>query len=249
MEKLYLNLGEGITEIGENTLLIFLDETGVESLNDPNAPFFGFGGLVVECRHYFEKVEYPWYKIKDEHWNGRHSSMHASDLKKPPEVLIGALNNFFDQEEIGRIAVTITDKSINNTDHNIENIVFGCIWDRIIEVSNKMKWFDIVILIEENERLKNAFETEIMSKTPRNKYNKEVPVRYGTILKDPAFAGLEVADFIIHTAGRQARVMRGNLFNKTGKIDSQPDFEHVFGKIDKKSWLNLSRISSKNGSV
>ena len=92
----------GSKEINPATLLVFMDETGEESLSDPNAPFFGVGGLIVGCRQYFESVENPWHLIKDERFGGRGYPLHASDLRNPSTEQIDSLNTFFSNDTFGR---------------------------------------------------------------------------------------------------------------------------------------------------
>ena len=41
--------------ITEKTLLIFIDETGHEQLNDPYYPYWGFGGCVIPAQIYYIK--------------------------------------------------------------------------------------------------------------------------------------------------------------------------------------------------
>ncbi len=234
-------------KVNPNTLLVFIDETGEESFNDINMPFFGFGGLIVPCLDYYDLVENPWHDFKKEFFGTVEHPLHAADLSQPvSQDLINAFNKFFTDYSFGRFAITCTDRTLNRINTSIENVIAGCIWDRIKEVANKMKWFDILILIEENKRLIPSIKQEFMSKTPQNSRYQKIPVRYYTILKDSNFAGLEVADFIAHTAGRQARVMRDHLFDKTVER-KQPDFEHVFNsKLHPISYFNISRISYKD---
>ena len=251
MNNLVLNCDNGTSYVvNPHTLLVFLDETGEESFNDPNAPFFGFGGIVIPCRDYFTQVELPWHKLKTLYFDGPHSSLHASDIGYPGEEVINAFNEFFDAHDFGRIAVTSSDRTIIEIQENIEAIIAALIWDRVKEVQTKMGWSnisDILVLIEENPRLIPALQQEFISKKIYNQDKKEIKVEYNTILKDPYFAGLEVADFVIHTAGRQARIMRNHLFDKSVS-ESKPDFRQMFeGKNGKRSsYLSLSRIRKGN---
>ncbi|WP_422359918.1 DUF3800 domain-containing protein [Reichenbachiella sp.] len=237
-------------KVNPNTLLVFIDETGEESFNDTNMPFFGFGGLIVPCIDYYDLVEYPWHNLKREFFGEVEHTLHAADLPQPtPKNLIDSFNKFFTEYSFGRFAITCTDQTINKINERIENVIAACIWNRIKEVSNKMKWFDILILIEENKRLIPAIKQEFMAKTPQNNQKQKIPVNYNTILKDSFFAGLEVADFIAHTAGRQARIMRNQLFDETVE-NKQPDFEQIFNdKLHPTSYFNISRISYKNEDV
>ncbi len=236
--------------VNPHTLLIFLDETGEESFNDPKAPFFGFGGIVIPCRDYFTQVEIPWHKLKTVNFEGPDNPLHASDLGHPSKEVVDAFNEFFDNYEFGRIAVTSSDRTIIEIQESIEAIIAALLWDRVKEVQSKMGWnniSDILVLIEENQRLLPALRQEFISKKLYNQNQEEIKVEYNTILKDPYFAGLEVADFVIHTAGRQARIMRNHLFDENVS-ESKPDFRQMFeGKSGKRSsYLSLSRIRKGN---
>ncbi len=57
MCSLRLDTSDGMSsEIGDDALLIWIDETGNEDLSDKNYPLFGLGGCVVEARHYLKAV-------------------------------------------------------------------------------------------------------------------------------------------------------------------------------------------------
>ena len=123
----------------------------------------------------------------------------------------------------------------------IEDVIMATIWDRIKEVANKLSWFDILVIFEGNERLVESFKKEMMSKTLHNSKGERIEVSYNLMKKDPYFSGMEVADFIVHTAGRQARIMRDHHFDMAS-IRSQPDFEIVFSKSKLQSYMSISRV-------
>lgn len=230
-----------VSNVALDTLLVFLDETGVETLTDPNAPFFGIGGLVIVARDYFSQVEKPWHQLKEKYFGGIVEPLHAADLRYPSKEIIESLNSYFESNRFGRIAVTCTDKTINETGIRVEEIILAAMWDRIATVANNMSWKEILIIFEENHRLIPAIRQELMTKKPQNG-NREIAVTYHTMLKDSRFAGMEVADFIIHTAGRQARIMRDKHFVKEFK-EAQPDFIKVFESYPSlTSYLSISRI-------
>ncbi|MCB8925362.1 MAG: DUF3800 domain-containing protein [Ardenticatenaceae bacterium] len=248
MKKLRFGIEDGkIYEVADSTLLVFIDETGAPSRSDPNAPIFGVGGLIVEGNKYFDEVEIPWHNMKNRYFSGFKTPLHAADIRQPTKKQIKALNQFFLSHDFGRFANTCVDKTVNNSGHNIEHILMTLLWDRIREVANKMRWVDIFIIFEENHHLIPSFKQEFMSKTPKTKSGQSIKVTYYTHLKDPVFAGMEVADFIIHTAGREARLLRDQLFEKTVS-ESQPDFKNVFDKKWPNSYFNLSRATINESS-
>lgn len=243
-EKLTLKREGGDSfEVPQSTLLVFLDETGEESLSDKNAPFFGLGGLIIVARNYFDNVEKPWHKLKDQHFDGYAESLHASELKNPYVEQIEGLNRFFHGNDFGRFAITCTDNTLFEINAPIEDVLMATLWDRIKEVGNNYRWHGILVIYEENDRLMPAFQREFMSKIPKNQNNETIGVDYFAIKKDPVFAGLEVADFIVHTAGRQARIMREMHFEKN-LIKKQPDFSVIFSDGKPTSYLSVSRVSS-----
>jgi len=82
-------------EASENTYLLFIDETGSESLKDPNFPIFGFGEVGLPASLYLSNIVHPWTHIKEKAFGGEATEMHAADLIKPSTEQLNFLNNFF----------------------------------------------------------------------------------------------------------------------------------------------------------
>ncbi len=196
----------------------------------------------MEARDYFNAIENPWHKLKNEQFNGYDKYLHASDLQNPTRKKIEILNQFFTENDFGRFATVCTDKSVFDGEFNVEDVLMATLWDRIKGVGNRYRWNDILVIYEENERLMPAFKKEFMPKILKNKNDETIQVNYTVMPKDPVFSGLEVADFIVHTAGRQARITRDHNFDKNIQV-KQPDFEVVFSSTSVQSFFSISKVS------
>jgi len=64
-----------------DTFLLFIDETGGESLKDPNFPIFGFGAVGLPAHLYSTNIINPWEVLKDKEFYGKDKPLHASDLR------------------------------------------------------------------------------------------------------------------------------------------------------------------------
>ncbi len=71
--------------------------------------------------------------------------------------------------------------------------------------------------------------------------NEQIPIDLGIMPKSSSSAALEVADFIIHTAGRQVRD------RNSAKQPYNKDFEAVFKSIDERltGFKEITQIRSK----
>lgn len=75
MYQFTFNFDDGtLLNISPNSVLVFLDETGDEQLNDPAYPIFGFGGCCILARDYFDNIDKPWSNMKIEKFDLIHKS-------------------------------------------------------------------------------------------------------------------------------------------------------------------------------
>ncbi|MEZ5722116.1 MAG: DUF3800 domain-containing protein [Paracoccaceae bacterium] len=52
------------TEFPDDSLLIFVDETGHEDFADPNTPYFGLAGCVCAASDYWRDIDQPWIAVE-----------------------------------------------------------------------------------------------------------------------------------------------------------------------------------------
>lgn len=118
----------------DDTFLLFVDETGEDSLSDPKFPIFGFGGVGLPAALYASNICNPWIHIKERAFGGETTRMHAADLRKPTSEQLELLNKFFNTCAFTRIAAVISDKTAFRGDFDLYHIAVIAFYQRIRDV-------------------------------------------------------------------------------------------------------------------
>ena len=120
--------GESII-IDDKSLLVFIDETGVESLNDPNFPLFGLGCILIPSIHYSKVIDEPWKIFRKEIANDSEKSLHAAEFTKYNnfKLHVSKISSFFSDSIFKRMAIIISDKtSFDSNNYNCYQIMPLC---------------------------------------------------------------------------------------------------------------------------
>jgi|HubBroStandDraft_6_1064221.scaffolds.fasta_scaffold345952_1 hypothetical protein len=189
--------------VDPHCLMFFVDETGHEEFADPNQPFFGMGGCAILAAAIDPVLRAPWRDMKARHFGGAGVALHASALRNPTPDHLDALNAFFRSQTFGRFAVTMPASAALNGLEPIR-IMPGLLrrrWQELLPRFHPLP-AEVAFIHEESERgdilLERYFGPSIVTMDGR-----PVTVHHGVMPKGDE--ALEVADFIIHTAGGQAR--------------------------------------------
>jgi hypothetical protein len=176
-----------------------------ELFADPEFPVFGFGGVAIMAGAIQQTISVPWRKMKAEHFGGADVALHAADLRAPTAAQIEALTEFFKFQEFGRFAVTLTSKSTVPGHLALHNVVSAAIKKRWEELATRMNPMPTeVAFFFEASQCTDELIQRYFSPIHVTIQQNVVPAHYGLIDKSSGDPALEVADFIIHTAGRQA---------------------------------------------
>jgi hypothetical protein len=217
-------------------LMFFIDETGHEAFADPKYPVFGIGGCAVMAGAVDTVLKQPWRAMKAKHFGGADVPLHASDLRTPtPEQLL-ALSSFFREQQFGRFAVTITPACRLPAGIAPYHIVSAAIRKRWEELTPRFhpQPVELAFLHEASAR-GDALVQRYFSDTVAHIDGKRVPVHLGIMPKSAGDEALEVADFIVQAAGRQAIRWDG------GDRRFRLDFQSVFHANPLWSSLNVIR--------
>jgi hypothetical protein len=227
-------------DLGPTTLLLAIDDTGDPATNDPNYPVFGLGGCAVLAGQYSEAVRRPWASMKGKYFSGPLNPLHAAELRSPSTEQIAALNAFFENSQFFRAAALITDQlAITGRVARVELV--SLVLTRLLErILRRVPCSKVAILLDSSERLNPELARVFEGLTVNQSLNgasREIPTEFLEITKSMCEPALEVADFVMHTAGRAARRSRNGK-----RLSDLPDFTAVFA-TSPPEWSEFELVS------
>lgn len=220
------------TEFPDDSLLIFIDETGDEKFCDPNVPYFGFGGCVCKASNYTDHIITPWQRV-EALFPDDMKPLHSAELRDLNDEQIKALARFFKETNFGRFASIIKQGWENESEHSAFHIAARTTLDRVLDIIKVWKepFSTIVVFFEHSQRLDALYANYFRRYNFNYEDGRKVPAFYATQRKalGANFAsGLVVADFVAHTAGSMSRTTQGGT-QKAVRRDFNAIFEHPLG--------------------
>ena len=217
------------SEFPDDSLLVFVDETGQEDFADPSAPFFGLAGCVCAAGDYGKAVDAPWQAV-EQLFPAEMLPLHAVDLRPKemkPEQLT-AIDQFFATGIFGRFATVAKADIENETTVSLLQLLVQQTFQRILDLIKKSgrDFSQVVIVIEHSERLDTQYANYFHSNHLHRKDGTPVPAFVCTQAKSSGedfMRGLCVADFLAHTAGSMSRTTQGGR-----RRASRRDFDSAF---------------------
>jgi hypothetical protein len=190
-------------QVHPHCLMFFVDETGHEDLSDPNYPIFGLGGCAVMAGALDDALRKPWRAMKKRHFGGANVKLHAAHLRDPTTAQLAALADFFATQSFGRFAVTITAKTRLPYDVKPYELMPNVVRNRWTELASRCQPtpLEVALLHEASNRGDELVERYFGPSLVRVADHR-IPVHHGFLNKGDE--ALEVADFIVQAAGRQA---------------------------------------------
>lgn len=209
-----------------DTLLVFIDETGNEDYSDPKNPTFGRGGCAVSGAEYKRLIKKPWRKLKREKLGGALKPFHATEfeLSRPTKNQITGINRFLERP-FWRFAV-MSDARTELPDgvdgHQAVSLVTINFVRKLVAGYGNLT--DVALVFEASGRgdelVKRDFDLANIKLV--NQFGNNIEVEGCFMEKKYMEPGLEVADLIVHTAGRQRR---HQIAGKEGVVK---DFEQMY---------------------
>jgi len=190
------------------TFLVFVDETGNEDFSDPKNPTFGFGGCGILAPRYRLGLAKPWKRLKRERLGGALRPFHAVDFEQSRPALpqIMAINGFL-RRPFWRFAVMSDVRTQLPAGIDAHKAVSTVLGRYIARLAAGMDIDAVALIFEDSDRgrdlVKRDFDLAAM--TCPNITGKPVSVDGYFMPKSSMEPGLEIADLVAHTAGRQRR--------------------------------------------
>jgi hypothetical protein len=217
---------ESILAATPGTLIVFIDETGNEDYSDPKNPTFGRGGCAVLGSNYRKDIKKPWRKLKREKLGGANKPFHATDFEqtRPTSGQIAAINTFL-QRPFWRFAVMSDSRTAlppGIDGHKAISLVTMNFIRRLVPTYEDVT--NVALVFEASGRgdelVKRDFDLATMNLI--NKSGRRIEVDGYFMDKKALEAGLEIADLVAHTAGRQRR------HQLRGKDGAVKDFQQMY---------------------
>jgi hypothetical protein len=212
------------------SLVVFVDETGEESLSDPDFPVFGMAGCAMRADTYFGSVAESWRALKESHFGGRNVPMHAAAIDRDNKAGIAAIGEFFLREHFSRFGVVLSSKTALVGIESFEATALALL-QRMKEVARWWNFEELRFIYELSGRLRPLVEDHFSRWNYRRKVNGEdtiIPVVRHFMPKTTNEPGLQIADFIAHTLGASERS------RLSGATEMRKDFRVIFADVDQK---------------
>jgi hypothetical protein len=148
-----------------------------------------------------------------------------------------AVANYFRIHEFYRFAAIITNQTELTNELSLLRTMKGAIQNRVVEIAGRTLCKEVKMIFQSSDRA-NAQIREAFKDFDVFRGSKRIPSECYFMPKSAAEPALEVADFIMHAAGRQAR------HNLTNKGSFLPDFDAVFRAVDRKftSFIQIESV-------
>jgi hypothetical protein len=216
---------EGHLLLPERSLVVFVDDTGHEALV-PGQPVYGLGGCAVMSEYLDVLIRGPWREVRRRVTGSTNSPLHASDfgqIARPQDI--EAVASFFRQNPFSRFGAVV---SVNA--HLVAGLgplqtIAKVLQLRIVEIARWTPFREVHIIFESSQRADPLIENA-MQDFGLEESGKSIPVECYFMPKSAGEPGLEVADFVVHAVGRQARA---NLKQRSGFA---LDYAAVFQSVD-----------------
>lgn len=241
--KLLTESGDCVS-LESTCLMVAIDETGDELLSDPNNPIFGLGGCVILAHDYAHLIREPWQAMKEKHFQGKDSPLHATELHPTnmSDAQLCALVEFFSENDFSRVAALATKWTTKPSDIAPYHLIVPVLYKRVEKVISHPHLISSVALLKEASERTDVLAEKYFTyhfQISEGAKRKELPMRKFVVPKRIREPAIEVADFIIHRAARNARTRI-----TTGKELDWRDYEAIFKQVDRKlvSYLEVKEV-------
>jgi hypothetical protein len=166
---------------------------------------FGLGGCAMKSSSAAAVLTAPWRAMKAAHFGGKDVPLHANELRNPTTEQLDALSKFFREQQFARLVATMSKSTVLPTGKTPLEIITGSMMNRYTHLLRRVspEPDEVTFLHEASNRLDDAIEQHFGG-TVAQIHSKMIPVHKGLIEKSHCLPELEVADFIMHAAGKKA---------------------------------------------
>jgi hypothetical protein len=224
--------------LAENCLAVFVDDTGHEALVAGH-PVYGLGGCAVMGRDLGAVVQAPWREVRRRVTGSSDTPLHANTFAGfASKENIAIVSEFFRRQPFRRLGAIVSFKTAFPDELGALPTIAKVLQLRIADIARWTAFDSIAVIFESSQRADPMIEAAFQD-FALEEDGKSIRIDCYFMPKSAGEPALEVADFIVHSVGRQARQ---NLSERGIFV---PDFKAVFHSVDRKrvSFMEVSNIA------
>jgi hypothetical protein len=218
-------------------LAVFVDDTGHEDLAKTHK-VYGLGGCAALGRDIERLIHRPWKELRQRIAGAADAPLHAHKfptIAKPEDF--EAVAQFFRAHTFWRFGAVFTIETTLLPEITRLQTMKGVLERRIDHIVQMTLCKEVKIVFESSERMDARIEGAFQA-LEFFRGEKRIPTECGFMPKTVGEPALEVADFVMHAIGRQAR------HNLTQRGSFLPDFCAIFHGVDPKftSFMEVEKV-------
>jgi len=223
--------------LADQSLVAFVDDTGHEALV-PGHPVYGLGGCAVMAGDLDQVLRRPWHEVRRKVTGSADTPLHAAAFARTATAgQIETVAAFFRTRPFARIGATVSVKTRLRDELGPLGTIAGVLKNRIVEIAKWTHFTEVHVFFESSDRADRSVESAF-GDFRIGENGAQIPVECYFMPKAAHDPALEVADFIMHAVGRQARR------KLEGRDGFAPDFMAVFHGQDPKrvSYMDVEHV-------
>lgn len=194
----------GVLNLADQSLVVFVDDTGLEALAQGH-PVYGLGGCAVLAHDLDRVLRRPWHDVRRKVTGSADTPLHAAAFARSATPgQIETVAEFFRMQPFARIGATVTVKSRLTGGLSPIGTIAGVLKNRILDIAKWTRFTEVNIVFESSDRADRHIE-DAVGDFRLDENGAPIPVECYFMPKAVHDPALEVADFIMHAVGRQAR--------------------------------------------
>ena len=226
----------------DRCLAVFVDDTGHEALV-PDHPVYGLGGCAVMGRDLVRLIRQPWKHLRNQIAGTPDTPLHAAKFRSIASAAdMEDVATFFRIQPFARFGAIISVNTKLAEEISLMRTMKEVLQLRIHEIVQHTMCREVIVIFKSSQRadqiINDAFQDFAVFRG-----KKRIPSECYFMPKASAEPALEVADFVMHAVGRQAR------YNLTQRGSFLPDFCAIFHAVDRRlaSFVEVAAVAFNDG--